>query len=405
MSALSKFADKYLPQIRENIALACNDLFTNPSDTESDVLARLGRISFALQLTLNTPSSIYTHEILLPQTLYLDSNILMRTIVEGHPLQPLYVDTLKRLHDANKEASIDVPVLALPGFLDEVIAHRELAIREVEQLELEDTNELHQHIAYYGAERANIFIAAYSTWVGRAEKSITFREFLNSAAPYNDPKTLKIYLEKKGIEVHKIPRIEEFGDIYKDTYIALRDAYDNDPRSKFNPKEPVLINNEATQLAQLQYDRNAGIRSLFISGDMRLQACCTGPILSHPRASIISGRQFNQLVDLLLGLQTDSMSTARLLWGVTHIDEHQHVLNYLTDMALKEFDRNQAKTLPQVLPSLVPEIITAAKEKGISLFPGGTLESKSIRAKFLDRFEEKFYERMAEAIKELGLEN
>jgi hypothetical protein len=106
-------------------------------------------------------------------------------------------------------------------------------------------------------------------------------------------------------------------------------------------------------------------------------------------------------VDLLLGLQTDPGSITRLFWGTTPTDESLLILNYYTDLALQQYNRSQAKSLPQILSGFVPEVIESARREGVSLFPGGTVESKSIKAKFLDRFEDRFYELMAEAIRDM----
>jgi hypothetical protein len=398
-SIIETLATDELPETKEAISLACLDLFTNPDETESDVLARLGRIAFALHLVLNTPSSLYAHEVLLPEKVFLDSNVLMRAIVDGHPMQPVYVDALRRLNEASVEAGLAISALVLPGFLNEIIAHRDIAIREVEELNLEQPDELRHHLMYYGVDRVNVFVAAYASWVGRKRERIGFNEFLSRAAPYSGQKALLKYLKKVGISVQTQSPGGEFVGSFEVIRPALRDAYEQDPRSRFDPKEPVLIDNEARQLAYLDVDRSLGIRSLFVTGDLRLQRYCEGPTLGWLRESILANRRFVQLVDLLLGLRTDPGSVARLLWGSTPTDEGLLILNYFTDLALQQYSRDQAKSLPQILSKFVPEVVDSAKREGVSLFPGGTLASKAIKAKFLDRFEDRFYELMAEAIR------
>jgi predicted nucleic acid-binding protein len=386
---------------KEAISLACLDLFINPDETESEVLARLGRISFALQLILNTPSSVFTHEVLLPEKVFLDSNVLMRAIVDGHPMHPVYVDSLRRLREASEDAGLSVSVVVLPGFLNEIIAHRQNAIREVEELGLEDPVELRHHLIYYGAEWVNVFIAAYASWVGRTAERIGFNEFLNMAANYSDRKSLSKYLRNIGISTYSFKVSSDFIATFGTIHSELRDAYEKDIRSKFDVKEPILIENEARQLARLEMDRKEGIRSIFVSGDMRLQRYCSGPILGQPGELILGSRRFVQLVDLLLGLRTDPGSIARLFWGTTPTDEGLLILNYYTDLALQEYSRRHAMNLPQILLGFVPEVIESAKREGVSLFPGGTIKSKSVRAEFLDRFEDRFYELMAEAIRRM----
>lgn len=390
------------PDAQKSLTLACVDLFQSPGETESDLLAQLGRISFALQLVLNSPSSILTHEILLPHRIFLDSNVLMRAIVDGHPSRPVYVDAFRRLNQSSHEVGREIPFYVQHGFLNEVLSHREIAFREVEELGLEDPDELRHHILFYGAERVNVFIAAYSSWVGRLEERVGFGNFLNEVAPYRNLKELIKFLEKQGMEAFSYRGDARFSALFGSIHTALRDAYELDARSRFDRKEPILIENEARQLTLLAMDIEQSLRSIFVSGDRRLQRCCSGPILSKPGSVIISNRQFVQLVDLLLGLETDESSMARLLWGTMPTDESLILLNYFTDLALRHYSRAKAKALPIVLNSFVPDVIETAKKEGVSLFPGGTLESKSVRARFLDRFEDQFYEYMAEAIKDLG---
>jgi hypothetical protein len=255
---------------------------------------------------------------------------------------------------------------------------------------------------YYGVERINVFIVAYSSWVGRLNEKISFEKFLTKVAPYRNIDQLINFIKRQGIQEQTYQGNGTFKTNFDRIFLSLKDSYDQDSRSKFDKKDPILIENEARQLAMLSIDLEQGNRSIFVTGDKRLQRCCSGTLLSKPGAMIISNRQFVQLVDLLLGLDIEEGSMARLLWGTTSSEEAVLLLNFFTNLALQHYSTAEATALPKVLDSFIPMVQASAKKENVQLFPWGSLESKSKKAKFLDRFEDRFYENMARAIKEYG---
>jgi len=387
-------------QQRERLLLACYDLFQYPDETESAVLAEVGRIAFGLQLVINSPCATIAHRAVLPEYIYLDASFLMPAIVEGHPYRPVYVDTIRRFSEAARAASLPVSIVAAEEFLNEIIAHKEIALREVEAMSLGHPDALADHILFHGAQNANVFIGAYGSWVGRLKEDVRFEEFLRRVAPYRSEQELTMYLKKQGI---KTVRLYFDSDdeviLYHKIKDALTDAYEFDSRSRYDRKEEVLIDHEARQLTLLSLDLERGLRSLFVTADQRLRRLAVGPVLGKPGSAIIPHRGLIQLIDILVGVRSDPVALTRLFWSSGVADEATLIRDYYTSLALQHREEAMAMSVPEVLTTFVPEVTKAAKRESINLFPGGTVESKARTARFLDRFEDRFYANMAEVIR------
>lgn len=400
-SSVEKQGGELIRRQREALSRACYNLFQSPSNEESKVLAELGRVAFGLQLTMNKPCATVAGKAVLPERVYLDANVIMPAIVEGHPYRPVYVDAIRRLGEATTQAGAPVTVLVSNGFLNEVVSHREIAQREVESMLLENPRELARHIRYYRAENTNVFVSAYGSWVGQSnEETISFDEFLERVAPYENEHELAQYLKRKGLEVVQLDfsSVEASG-LYQDTFSALNEAYRFDERSRYGSKKGILIDHEARQLTRLAIDLESGIRTIFVTGDKRLRRATTGSVLGKVGQAVISRRSLVQLIDMLVGIKTDPASLTRLIWGGEISGQTTMIRNYYIETALQHYDDAMAMSLPKVLDSFVPQVTQAAEQQGITLFPNDTVESKSRTARFLDRFEADFYANMAEVIR------
>jgi len=399
-SAVARCGADLSERQREALGRACYDLFQNPDETESGVLAELGRVAFGLQLVINNPCATIAHQAVLPERIYLDASFLMPAIVEGHPYFSVYIDTLRRFDEAGRAANMSVRVAVAEDFLNEIIAHRDRARWEVDAMSLGNPDTLADHILYHGADNVNVFIGAYSNWVKGLEGNGTFDEFVSQVAPYRTEKELARFLSKRGIgTVSLYFKSSDEVDLYNEIRRGLTNAYEDDPRSQYSPKEKVLINHEAGQLTQLSLDLDHGLRSLFVTADMRLRRLATGPILGRPGDTIISHRGLVQLVDILVGIRSDPVVTSRLFWGGTVTDDAVLIRNYLTSRALQCQDEAMTMTLADVLRSLVPRSVENAKQEQISLFPGDGTASKIRRQRFLDHLADQFYAEMSEAIR------
>ncbi|MFY9585528.1 MAG: SIR2 family protein, partial [Candidatus Acidiferrales bacterium] len=187
----------------DRLARAVHDLLRRPDSREARVLSEVARLSFGLNVLLQSGSSALKFTAL-PERLYFDSNILLCAITDGHPFRPLYVTTFQKLEDATALTGRACELLVAEEFLNEIVSHRRLGIRMIKELGLEDPDKLEKHIRYYNAENTNVFVGAYASWVGRKPEKVSFAEFLEQAAPYDNEKELGRFMEKLGFRTVRI---------------------------------------------------------------------------------------------------------------------------------------------------------------------------------------------------------
>jgi hypothetical protein len=403
MGSISSFLDKNCSDkpasIREALGRAAYDLFQSPDEAESRLLSELGRAAFALNLVIVNPCATIAYQIVLPDKIYLDATFIMPALVKGHPFHNLYWQALERLRqEANKEG-IQLDIFVGEVFLNEIIAHRELAKQAFEYLGLDNPDVLTNHIMYRGAENTNIFIGAYANWLFGSKESISFDRFLKLNAPYGTETDLSNYLERMGIKTVKF-RFSAPSEVtlFCSINSALQEAYRNDPRHKFDPKEDILIEHESKQLAQLSIDIDRKSRPIFVSADIRLRKLSRGQVLVRAGNSIITNRAFLQLVDLLIGLGSEPVVLSKLIWGGGAQDDEVLIRNYLIHQALQYKDQAMAKSIPEVLQDTIREGLDLARKEKVQLFPGGALDEELRRTRLIDTIEDHFYKRMGEVI-------
>jgi hypothetical protein len=388
------------PSKYKALANAIYDLFRHPEDKEAELLADMGRIAFAVELVLNN-SRTTVQLFLVPETLYLDANVLMPAIVEGHPYSPVYADAISRMIMSAKGDGSTTRILTAKDFLNEIIHHRHLAIQEVKDQGLEDIDRLRHKVLIYSSENTNVYIGAYASFIGRTGDIVSFEEFLRKAAPYDSETSLREYLGQRGVEVISISFLAgQETVLYNKVRAALHQAYEDLGESLrfYIPKVPVLIDHEAAQLTRLMLDIQNGRKSIFVTADKRLMGLCHGEVLGRCGNAILSQLGFVQLVDLILGIETDKRSLGRLFWSVELSDEETTIRNYLIDLALRHYDEVQAMAMWEVIDEIAEEAAKTAKSEGINIFVGKE-EDKSRTAKFLDRFEQDFFKKMADLIR------
>ena len=178
---------------------AVRALLVAPDDDEALLLAPLARAAFGVQLLLSSPRSALHRKYSLPQCVYLDANVLMPAITAGHPLRPVYSETLERLSEAAAGVGARFRIAVGEQFLNEIVSHRRLAIRLVEEAHLEEPESIARHIQFHGALNTNVFVGAYASFVGRSRQKLSFNDFLDRVAPYGDEVGLAEYLSGMGI--------------------------------------------------------------------------------------------------------------------------------------------------------------------------------------------------------------
>jgi hypothetical protein len=262
---------------------------------------------------------------------------------------------------------------------------------------LGDPKRLEREILIYGAENVNVFLGAYATHVGRGKTALSFEQFLLEHAPYNTEKQLLQYLGKLGIRVEALESSAGHAEMLR-WHNSLKTWYEEVDHSwRGRVKQDVLVEHEAWQLARIVADHRDGIRAVFVTADGRLRRAVAVINEGELADALLSGVILVKLIDLLLGAKFDHRGLARLIWGVHAMDPDGMLRRYFTDRGLQL--RGEVETM--VLPKVVDEITREAERKidfrDLDLGVDNTVERAKVST-FLDRFEDRFYELLQEAV-------
>jgi len=388
-------------EIAQRVALyrAVLDLMSSPEKRETDLLGKLSKAAFGLQLVLSTPRQVLFQRYSLPERIYLDANVLMPAITSGHPLSPVYVDCLKRLSEASIRIGGSLEVIVGHQFLNEIVSHRVLATELVRELSLEDPERLTDHILLYGATNTNVYVAAYSTYVGRDNKKISFLEFLREVAPYNNEQELDSFLIKQGISTLRFDDQRYSPDELMRIITRLETGYSDLNFFRQRPEKPIiLIRHEAQQLMWLKEDNDTGKRSLFISADTRLRRVISGTDeLRSLSACTLSHVGLLALVEVMVGADIDDRATARLIWSSPLDDEKEALFEYFVKLGLKEYSEGMGLELEDIAGKIATEAAEVIKLTSRELFPKDPAKVAR-NAKFIGEYQDKFFENWREAI-------
>jgi hypothetical protein len=385
------------PTSPETLERAIHDLFRAPDSQEAVALTSLGRAAFGLQLLLASPRQTLFHQHALPEILYFDASVLMPAITTGHPLRPAYMDIVARLREAGDNAGVHLVLAVGVQFLNEIVSHRRLAIEMVTAANLEDPDNLRRHIQFHSAENTNVFVGAYGSLVGRAAKKIAFAEFLAQAAPFGTEDGLATHLERLGIRTVEMEFKREHNLEYVSIFNPLKQVFEDSERH--SDKAAILVKHEAQQLTQLLIDAKRGDRSLFVTADRHLRRALT----AHPQLRRLSGMTLSHLglvalADVMIGVNADARSLARLVWAAPAGESEKSLFDYFVTLGLREYHEGLATELQSLATRSVKEASETAKGERVSFF-GSDPDDVARRAAFLDRFEDRFYQNWRDAIR------
>lgn len=133
----------------------------------------------------------------------------------------------------------------------------------------------------------------------------------------------------------------------------------------------------------------AGRKPLFVTADRRLMGLCRGAILGRCANAMVSHLGFVQLIDLIVGIETDKRALGRLMWSLGFSDERTAIRNYLIDVALQHYDDAMVMAMWEVVDRISDEAAKAAQAERVSMFPQKE-EDRARTSAFLDRFEQDF---------------
>ncbi len=249
--------------------------------------------------------------------------------------------------------------------------------------------------------RENVFLVAYATAQQESEAALSFSDFLRGVAPYETEDALAAFLRKEGftIEGGVVPGAEEAE--HNRLRLTLHKTYSQDEEWRTNHKPGVLIDHEALQLSKLDRDARMGLRSVFVTADMRLRRLLAAGSLSTFSGAVLSPLTLVQLVDLLVGMQGEAKSLARLVWGVRALEGGEVIHEYFMAKGLRHyFAEAFAEGVPklvEIVGSLAREVDERGAREGIQFNPTADREvERTLR--FLEGFENQFYEKMRREI-------
>lgn len=382
------------------IEQAILDLLRFPEDRETALLSQLGRAAFGLQMVLATPRQMLFHRFALPQRVYLDANVLMPAITEGHPLQPVYVEALRRLESAARNVDLTMEVVVGEQFLNEVVSHRRIASEMVQKLDLEDPDRLSQHVTFHIAVNTNVFVAGFAAY-RLAHPDSSFDRFLAATAPYQTEPELAGYLKKHlKISTWKMFFTADHGGAFAQVFSELLTGYESARRYvELGGKEKVLVEHEAQQLTQLRVDMEDGLRSVFVTADEQLRRLVNRIERLHVFAgAVISQVGLVALVDVMVGLDADTRSWAKLVWVVPQGTDEEALVEYFVRIGLGRHQEGMAVEMQDAARRIAAKAVADAENLNLQLFGDRTFETSQATVKFLDRYEDEFFKSWTTAI-------
>ncbi|MCF8121981.1 MAG: SIR2 family protein [Desulfarculaceae bacterium] len=401
-SYVKSCTDNMLNSREEAVASCIYELLRFPDEDEALLLSDMGRTAFGITLILKNPYSATDKSLLLPNSIYFDSNVLMPAILPSHPLHDVYKATIDRILQAKKRANSDVLLCVAVPFLNEIISHKKIAEKEIHDQGLQDPEKMKKTIIMFGAENTNVFVSAYAAVIGRLEKNITFRKYLSEYAPYGSIDSLASYLDERGFTIDSLVLKSGHESILNTKiFNTLLSSYENNYKKAkyFYKKQPVLVEHEALQITRIILDKEQNKNSLFVTADRQLISLCSGPVLGQASNNLVSNLGLVQIVDLVLGVGAASDGLNRLFWGLEYSNNKIMIKNYLINLALQHYDDAKAMAMHEVVDEIAEDAAFDAEEQKINFSPR-TPESRQRSLAFMDRYEKKFYRKMSEVIKE-----
>ncbi len=375
----------------DRLQRVCESILTHPSEEEATVLSELGRVSFALELAVQSPRTILFHATVLPERIYLDANVLMPALTPGHPFNSIYSATIDRLREAAARAAVGLQLLASRGFLNEIVSHKRLALRFVEEEGPGFLEAVRREALYHGATNVNVFVGAYSN-LNLREPTLTFSEFLQRYVPYTNEMELSQWLKQKGIAV--VPERDLLGSEYPGISLALQKAYSAGLASG---KEMWLIEHDAYQLSGLAKDRAAGRRVILVTADKGLREAVRNSAYSQLGENMVSHVGLTQMIDLLIGLPRETRGLTGLIWGARVSQKTEALRAYLIALGLEKYDEALAMEMPSVVERIAEEMNDALVRAHLD----PESQDPSVRAKafkMMGGYEKGFFEGMKDTI-------
>jgi hypothetical protein len=344
---------------RERLVRICSNMIQQPSHEESSLLGELGRVSFAVELAFQSPTSVLIHKATLPRHIYFDASVLLPLLVEGHPLRSVYRDAIKKLKSAAAAAAVPLRLMVSSVYLNEIISHRRNAEQYSTQAGEDFPAIARSDALFHGGSNINVYVGAYANYI-EFEGALTFKDFLAKTAPYSSESALAQWLKREGFEV-----VNSFkGAKYAEFYASLELAYAG---ALSNGKQPILIEHDSIQLSVLENERIKGERALFVTADRQLQNAIAGSKNAELAELIISHVGLIQFIQLLLGGIPESGGLTELLWSTRVSNRSQAVRAHFVALGLEQYDEGMTMAMPQIIERFADAAVQELERTGADL--------------------------------------
>ncbi len=225
------------------------DLVTSPDPEEEQILANIASVVFGTALLLSDPLLADRINDPFERGAYVDASVLLPWLAVGHPLQKAHESVFRSFDHAG--------IRALTGYLNEVIAHRRLAIETARQFE--DVSRFKRYASLFELHNINVFLGGYAGSLQEGARE-TFDQYLKRVAPFETEAQLKHVLESGGIVVEEY-RLKDYG-IAGELKAELKE------HGEF--REDVVIAHDAAKLEILRALKSADARPYLITADRAL---------------------------------------------------------------------------------------------------------------------------------------
>ena len=370
------------------IERSIRDLLIRPDDEEATLLADLGRTAFGLELLLEAPNDSLFLSRALPERIYFDANVVMPAITAGHPLHVLFSETIKALKASAGGAAVSVSLRVYDGFLNEIISHRRLARESMLAQGGEGAVWEERAVGLYGTANVNVYVGAYFNF--RSDSNVSsFEEFLHHVAPYETENDLKRYLEKQGFEVvreNQVAKRDSAGILH-----CLEKFYAG--KLEQRRKSAVVVRHDAAQLAIINAELQAQVRSILVSADRGIRFALENEGYSVVANAVMTHVGLAQFVELMIGRLPVPRGMASLLWMSPVSSDSERIRNYLVGLALREHDAALSMSMADLVGDVAEDAQIELAQKSLSLDTEATSDRAEVN-RVLERYEKDFFRRM-----------
>lgn len=364
---------------REATRRAVVDLLTSPDVEEERILSNIAAVVFGTALLLRDPLLADSATNPFHRGAYVDASVLLPWLADGHPLRSAYDSLLRSFELTN--------VRVLPGYLNELVNHRRLAIEAAEGNGLGAPETLRRYVALFELHNVNVFLGGYAGTLQEGSRE-TFEEYLGRVAPFTTESQVGSILKGLGIVVEDY-RPRNFG-VAGELKAAFRD------RGKF--RDDVVIQHDAAQLEVLQRARDVRGRPYFITADRALVGAMAATSFRHLIPSTLLPQQAALLAQMADRNTTGFEAFSRTLWTVAD-SVADKVKRYYTDRILRQYEEGLVAEVDTILDALWSDF----RQEGMDLEAEDISDphSEVQRARLferLDRFEPRFFQYLEEAL-------